>query len=144
MKMIRILGCFLLVFFSLSLQAQDVSYRKNTIYKDGKPYAYLYKKGSAWAKHYSFQNLKNQELISIKPISKKIGGDYDYIYYEVVFKGLNLKTELQDDDDLARRLAYEFAQFNVLENDKLNQEAVLKFLEKYPAKRFSSFNFIAE
>src|SRR5688572_22583025 len=109
MQLIRILGCLLLVIGSFSLQAQDISYRRNTVYKEGKPYAHLYKNGSVWAKSFSFQNLNNQELIEIKPVTKTIGGDYDFVYYEVIFKGLDLKTEMQDDNDMARLLAYEFA-----------------------------------
>ena len=138
MKLIWFFGCFLLAFISFTSRAQDVTYRRSTIFVDGKPYAYLFKEGSAWAKEYSFQNLNKKELITIKPVSKKIGDEYDFIYYEVNFKGLNLKTELQDDPDLARRLAYEFAVFRILENDALNPEAVHKFIEKYPAKRFST------
>lgn len=143
MKFLRILCYFLLAVFSYQLQAQDVIYRKNTIYVDGKPYAYLYKSGSAWAKDYSFQSLNNQELISIKAVAKVLGGGYEDVYYEVNFRGLNLKTEMQDDNDLARRLAYELAAFKVLVNDKLDPEAVQKFLEKYPANRFSSRSFLA-
>ena len=138
MKLIWFFGCFLLALSSFTAQAQDVTYRRSTIYVDGKPYAYLFKSGSAWAREFSFQNLKKKELISVKPVSKKIGDEYDFIYYEVIFKGLNLKTEMQDDSDLARRLAYEFAVFRILENDSLNPEAVHKFMEKYPAKRFST------
>jgi len=143
MKLNWIFGCLLLAFSSFTTPEQDISYRRSTIYADGKPYAYLFKEGSAWEKEFSFQNLNKQELIAIKPVSKKIGDGYDFIYYEVIFKGLNLKTEMQDDDDFARRLAYEFAHFRILENGTLNPEAVHKFIEKYPAKRFSNQKFLA-
>ena len=143
MKLSWFFGCFLFVLSSFSTPLQDISYRRSTIYADGKPYAYLFKEGSAWAKEYSFQNLHKKELVAVKPVAKKIGDGYDFIYYEVIFKGLNLKTEMQDDDDFARRLAYEFAQFRILENDTLNPEAVNKFIEKYPANRFSKQKFLA-
>lgn len=144
MRATWVLWSILLAFFSLTGQAQDIGFRKNTIYLDGEPYGYLVKEGSAWAKEYSLQNLKKQELVSIKPVSKKIADGYDLIYYEVNFKSLKLSTELQDDDKLARLLAYEFARFQILKGDTLDRDAVLKFLEKYPAKRFSSQNFIAQ
>ena len=143
MKLSWFFGCLLLALSSFTIPVQDISYRRSTIYADGKPYAYLFKEGSAWAKEYSFQNLKKKELIAIRPVLKNIGGGYDFIYYEVIFKGLNLKTEMQDDDDFARRLAYEFAQFRILENDMLNPDAVKKFIEKYPAKRFSNQKYLA-
>ena len=143
MKLIWVFWAVMLAFCSPAAQAQDVSYRKSTIFVDGQPYAYLYKHGSAWAREYSFQNLQKKELIAIKPRTKKLADGYDYIYYEVIFKGLNLKTELQDDDNLARHLAYDFGNFRILENDTLNPEAVQRFLEKYPARRFSTRQFIA-
>ena len=40
-------------------------------------------------------------------------------------------------------LAYDFGNFRILENDTLNPEAVQRFLEKYPARRFSTRQFIA-
>ena len=144
MKLIWFLGCFLLAVGSFIAQAQDITYRRSVIYSDGKPYAYLFKGGSAWERNFSFQNLKKKELIAIKPVAKKMGDGYDFIYYEVIFKGLNLKTEMQDDDDFRRRLAYEFALFRVLENDTLNSEAVKKFMAKYPPKRFSTSKYIAQ
>ncbi len=143
MKRIGILWCLLFALYSYSGFSQDISYRKKTIYVDGKPYGYLEKSGTVWARHYSFRNLNKKELITIKPISKKLGKDYDFIYYEVTFIGLNRKTEMQDDNDMARRLAYEFAGFNILKNNKLDPEAVELFLQKYPAKRFSIQSFIA-
>lgn len=143
MKLIWVLGVLMLAFGSPVAQAQEVSYRKSTIFVGGEPYAYLLKHGSAWAREYSFQNLKKKELIAVKPITKKLADGYDYIYYEVIFKGLNVKTEMQDDDNLARHLAYDLASFRVLQNDSLNREAVQRFLEKYPARRFSTRNFIA-
>ena len=144
MKLIWFLGCFLLALGNFKTQAQDITYRRSVIYSDGKPYAYLFKEGSAWAREFSFQNLNKKELIAIKPVSKKMGDGYDFIYYEVIFKGLNLKTEMQDDDDFSRRLAYEFALFRVMENDTLNPEAVKKFMAKYPPKRFSTSKYIAQ
>ena len=110
MKLIWFLGCFLLALASFKTQAQDITYRHSVIYYDGKPYAYLFRDGSAWAREFSFQNLK---------------------------------TEMQDDDDFRRRLAYEFALFRVLENDTLNPEAVKKFIAKYPPKRFSTSKYIS-
>src|SRR6476620_493571 len=143
MRLIKVLCYFFLAIYSFQLQAQYVIYRKNTIYVDGKAYAYLYKRGSAWATEYSFQTLNNKELITITPVTKKLGEGYDYVYYEVNFIGLNLKTQMQDDNDLARRLAYELGAFHVLVNDSLDPDAVHKFLEKYPADRFSKSSFLA-
>ncbi|KAA9346116.1 hypothetical protein [Adhaeribacter soli] len=134
MKKVKFLICTCILFWSLSALAQQVTYRKETIYLDGKPYAYLFKEGSSWAKNFSLQNLKNEELMKAKAIVKEIGDGYDYVYYELSFKGVKAKAEMEDEKDLPRRLAYEIGNMNVVKGDELDPEGVQKFLEKYPPR----------
>lgn len=128
---------FLSIFFLLqgfAAEAQQITYRKETIYLDGKPFAYLLKEGSSWAKNYTLQNLKNEELMVAKAVSKEIGDSYDYVYYQLNFKGFTQKAEMEDEKDLARRMAYEIGNLGVISGDELNPEGVQKFLDKYPPR----------
>ena len=132
MKQVKIFIILLLACWSLQAEAQQVTYRKETIYLDGQPYAFLLKKGSSWAKDFSFQTLNNQELMTAKAVSKELGDGYDYVYYEIRFKGFSQKAEMEDENDVARRLAYDLGNFKVLANGELNLEGVEQFLAKYP------------
>jgi hypothetical protein len=134
MKKVRFLICTCLLLWSFSALAQQVTYRKETIFLDGKPYAYLLKDGSSWAKNFSLQNLKNEELMKAKALVKEFGDGYDYVYYEISFKGTKGKAEMEDEKNLARRLAYEIGNMRVVKGDELDPEGVQKFLDKYPPR----------
>lgn len=134
MKPLRFFS-FLILFIGLtgSLKAQQISYRNEKVFLNNQHYGYLVKKGSVWAKDYSFQTIRNEEVASIKAINKEMANGHDYVYYEVSFKGYTQKGEMDENPDFARQLAIEMAVYNILKNDVLNPEGVDKFLARYPA-----------
>jgi hypothetical protein len=132
MKRVGLLILFILLLGNTISFAQLITYKKQMIYIDEKPYAYLFKKGSIWAKDFSFQSLKNEAVMEAKPILKEMDGGYEFVYYEISFKGTDKKAEIEDSKNFDLRLAHELGIFEVLVNDEINPAGILKFIAKYP------------
>ncbi|HSI90320.1 MAG TPA: hypothetical protein VK927_04345 [Adhaeribacter sp.] len=132
MKQLRLLPAVLLLFFALETQAQQVAIRKDVVYADGKPYGKLVRSGSAWARDFSFKNLNDEELVSVKPVIYDLGGGHDYVYYELKIKGFETKAEMEDSESFGRILANEMVRNQVLNANALNPEGAESFLAKYP------------
>jgi hypothetical protein len=134
MKVLRFLPVLFLFFgLTASLKAQQVNYRNEKVFLNNQLYGYLIKKGSVWAKDYSFQSTKNEEIATIKAVNKEMLNGHDYVFYEVSFKGYTQKAEMDENPSFDRQLAIEMAVYNILKNDVLNPEGVDKFLARYPA-----------
>jgi hypothetical protein len=134
MKAHKFLPILILFFgFTASLKAQQVNYRNEKVFLNNQLYGYLIKKGSVWAKDYSFQTTKNEEIATIKAINREMTNGHDYVYYEVAFKGYAQKGEMDLNPSFDRQLAIEMAVYSILKNDVLNPEGVEKFLVRYPA-----------
>src|SRR5437899_6288171 len=127
MKTLKKIVCiFLLSGTVAAASAQQINYRNEKIYLNNQPYGYLYKRGSVWAKDYSFQTIRDEEVATAKAINKEMANGHDYVYYEITFKGYTQKAEMDNDTDFGRRFAFELAGYNVLKNDVLNPEGVEK------------------
>jgi hypothetical protein len=132
MKKVGILILFFILCYNTNTMAQLISYRKQMVFIDEKPYAYLFKKGSIWAKDFSFQSLKNEAVMEAKAIQKEMDGGYDFVYYEISFKGTDKKAEIEDSKHFDLRLAHELGIFDILVNDEINPAGIEKFIAKYP------------
>lgn len=132
MKRVGLLILAVLMLGNIVAMAQLVNYRKEMVYIDDKPYAYLFKSGSIWAKDFNLQSLKNEDIMHAKPIMKEMDSGYDFVYYEISFKGTDKKAEIEDSKDFGERLAHELGIFEVLVNDEINLPGIQKFIAKYP------------
>lgn len=144
MKLSKLLPFFLL-FFGLSVlalaQTPQIRLKGEKVLVNNQLYGYLIKSGSAWAKDYSFQSTRNEELVHARAITKEMANGHVYDYYEVIFTGFAQKAEMDIDADFARRLAFEMVLYKMVKNNQLDPESVEKFLARYPAtisKRLSS------
>lgn len=135
MKTNKFLAVTLLLFtliLSSKAQAPQITLRGEKILVNNQLYGYLVKNGSVWAKDYSFQSRRNEELAYAKAITKEMPNGHTYDYYEISFAGYQQKAEMDLEIDFGKRLANEMVLYNMLKDDLLDPESVAKFLERFP------------
>ena len=135
MKTNKFLVCILLLFtliLSSKAQAPQISLRGEKILVNNHLYGYLVKNGSVWAKDFSFQSKRNEELAYAKAITKEMPNGHVYDYYEISFTGFKQKAEMDMEPDFDKRLAMEMVLYDMIKDDLLNPESVTKFLERFP------------
>lgn len=135
MKTNKFLAVTLLLFtliLSSKAQAPQITLRGEKILVNNQLYGYLVKNGSVWAKDYSFQSRRNEELAYAKAITKEMPNGHTYDYYEISFTGYPQKAEMDLEIDFGKRLANEMVLYNMLKDDLLDPESVAKFLERFP------------
>ncbi|KAA9331909.1 hypothetical protein [Adhaeribacter soli] len=144
MKINKLLFSLFLVFclvLSVQAQAPQIRLKGEKILVNNQLYGYLIKSGSAWARDYSFQSTRNEELAFARAVTKEMPNGHVYDYYEITFKGFSQKAEMDMDNDFGRRFAFEMVLDKMVKNNLLDPESVEKFLARYPAnisKRLSS------
>lgn len=127
--------------FSSKAQAPQITLRGEKILVNNQLYGFMVKNGSVWAKDFSFQSRRNEELAYAKAITKQMPNGHVYDYYEISFTGYQQRAEMDMEEDFGKRFAMEMVLYNMLKDDLLNPESVAKYLERFPptiSKRLES------
>jgi hypothetical protein len=117
------------LFLSLGTFAQKATYKKDTIYKDNKPYALLKASGSAiLGQDYSLQTLSGKEVAYFK-IEPTNGGPDSY-YYLVIFRETGRKANIPI-TETRKSIAREVVMNDMVTADGINPEGERRFVQIY-------------
>jgi len=110
---------------------QNISYSKETISKDGTPYAKLVKGGNALLREYSLQNMAGEELAVVKPDTRGTmdANDDRYIIH---FLESGNKAVMDMDLGFAKQLAKEIVKSDLVTDGKINPKGEKRFIQLHP------------
>jgi hypothetical protein len=115
-----------LLFLQAEAMAQKVTFKKDTIYKDGKPYGLFKAKGNMiTGQDYSLQSLKGKELVFFK-----LEGNGTNNYFKVIFRESGKKAYVPVTEN-RKSLAREMVMNEMILNDEINPEGEKRFLQIY-------------
>ena len=105
--------------------AQDVVIKKETIYKDGEPFARILKSGSI-IHDFSIRTLDDEEILAA--IHQGDGREYT-----ITFMASGAKATMQGGFSFAKTLAKELVISKIIKDGKLNPDGERRFLLLHPA-----------
>lgn len=123
-------ACFLLFLSLFALgtsPAQTVTYKSDTIYVDGQPYAIM-KKHGAVVPDYSVRTLDNKEIMMVR-FNKGEGGTQQYV---VSFISSGVQTTMKPDIGFGKKLAKEIVENHVVKSGDIDPNGEKRFLLAYP------------
>ncbi len=116
----------LLLTASFAVSAQDVSVKKDVIYKDDVPYAKIQKSG-AILHTFSVSTLEGEEILVAQPQG-------DGRIYNIVFMASGAKSAMQGGFNFSKKLAAELVASNLIKDGRLNPAGERRFLLLHPAE----------
>lgn len=117
-------------FFTMTLFAQTIKIKDNIATVDGTPYCIIEKSGTL-VNNYSIKGLDKNELIYIKAEVLHLPSKEIQTYYVVTILETEETFELAAQFGMAKFLAKEFYNNEVIQENKINPEGLKKFKIKY-------------
>ena len=116
--------------YSMTLFGQTIKIKDNLATVDGTPYCIIEKSG-ALASNYSIKSLDNTELIFIKTEALHLPSKEVQTYHVVTVLETGETFEMEVRFGMAKFLAKEFYNNEVIQENKINAEGLKKFKIKY-------------